>query len=78
MPVEAAISGGSVRVASGSSIATRGKSGTSASSSFTFASSSLMTAAIDTSDPVPAVVGMHASGAIGSGGPIPSSSRGRV
>ena len=33
-------------------------------------------APIDTSEPVPAVVGMQTSGAIGSGAPMPSSSRG--
>ncbi len=36
----------------------------------------MITAAIDTSLPVPAVVGMQASGAISSGRPCPSSSRG--
>ena len=36
----------------------------------------MITAAIDTSLPVPAVVGMQASGAISSGRPMPSSSRG--
>ena len=36
----------------------------------------MITAAIDTSLPVPAVVGMHASGAISSGLPMPSFSRG--
>ena len=53
-----------MRVDSGSRIASRGKSGKSAISSLTFSSGSLMTAAIDTSEPVPAVVGMQASGAI--------------
>ena len=72
----AAIGAGSVRVDSGSRIASRGKSGKSAISSLTFSSWSLITAAIDTSEPVPAVVGMHASGAIGSGAPMPSSPRG--
>ena len=76
MPVAAAIAGGSVRVVSGSRIASRGNSGKSAISSFTFSSGSLITAAIDTSLPVPAVVGMQASGAISSGRPCPSSSRG--
>ncbi len=76
MPVAAAIAGGSVRVASGSRIASRGNSGKSAISSLTFSSWSLITAAIDTSLPVPAVVGMQASGAISSGLPMPSFSRG--
>ena len=76
MPVAAATLGGSVRVVSGSRIASRGKSGKSAISSLTFWSGSLITAAIDTSLPVPAVVGMHASGAMSSGRPMPSSSRG--
>ena len=76
MPVAAATLGGSVRVVSGSRIASRGKSGKSAISSLTFWSGSLITAAIDTSLPVPAVVGMQASGAMSSGRPMPSSSRG--
>jgi hypothetical protein len=42
----------------------------------TFSSWSFTTAAIDTSLPVPAVVGMQASGAMSSGRPMPSSSRG--
>ena len=37
---------------------------------------SLTMAPIETSEPVPAVVGMHTRGAIGSGAPMPSSSRG--
>ena len=41
-------------------------------------SGSLITAPKETSEPVPAVVGMHANGATGSGAPRPSSSRGRV
>ncbi len=65
-----------MRVLSGSRIASRGKSGKSAISSFTFSSVSLITAAIDTSLPVPAVVGMQASGTTSSGRPMPSSSRG--
>ena len=76
IPVDAAMCGGSVRVLSGSRIASRGNSGKSASSSFTFASWSFTTAAIDTSEPVPAVVGMQASGGSGSGWPRPSSARG--
>ena len=76
MPVDAAIADGSVRVDSGSRIASRGNSGKSAISSLTLFSWSLTMAPIDTSDPVPAVVGMQASGAIGSGAPIPSSARG--
>ncbi len=76
MPVAAAIAAGSVRVLSGSRMARRGNSGKSAISSLTLRSGSLMTAAIDTSLPVPAVVGMQASGAISSGLPMPSSSRG--
>src|SRR5919106_1675454 len=76
IPVAAATGAGSVRVVSGSRIARRGKSGKSAISSLTFSSGSFTTAAIDTSLPVPAVVGMHASGAISSGRPRPSSSRG--
>jgi hypothetical protein len=50
----------------------------SASSSLTLASWSFTTAAIETSDPVPAVVGMQASGASSSGAPIPSLARGRA
>jgi hypothetical protein len=76
MPVAAAICGGSVRVVSGSRIARRGNSGKSAISIFTFSSGILMTAAIETSEPVPAVVGMQASGAMSCGRPIPSLSRG--
>src|SRR3954464_175748 len=76
IPVDAAIRGGSVRVLSGSRIARRGNSGKSASSSFTFASWSFTTAAIDTSEPVPAVVGMQARGGSGSGPPGPASPRG--
>ena len=76
MPVAAAIGAGSVRVLSGSRIARRGNSGKSAISSLTLRSGSLITAAIDTSLPVPAVVGMQASGAMSSGLPMPSSSRG--
>ncbi len=64
IPVAAASAGGSVRVVSGSRIASRGNSGKSAISSLTLCSWSLITAAIDTSLPVPAVVGMHASGAM--------------
>ena len=44
---------GSVRVDSGSRIASRGNSGKSAISSLTFSSWSLITAAIETSEPVP-------------------------
>src|SRR5215211_203745 len=73
MPVAAAIRGGRVLVDSGSRIARRGKSGKSTTSSLILRSGCLTTAAIDTSEPVPAVVGMHASGAISSGRPIPSS-----
>ena len=76
MPVAAATDGGSVRVVSGSRIARRGKSGKSAISIFTFSSGTLITAAIDTSLPVPAVVGMQASGASSWGFPMPSSARG--
>ena len=76
IPVAAAIFGGSVLVVSGSRIASRGKSGKSAISILIFSSGSLMTAAIETSLPVPAVVGMQASGAMSSGRPMPSSSRG--
>ena len=78
MPVEAAIAAGSVRVDSGSRIASRGKSGKSAISSFTLRSWSFTTAPIELSEPVPAVVGMQASGASGSGAPMPSSARGSV
>jgi hypothetical protein len=63
-------------VVSGSRIASRGNSGKSAISIFTFSSGTLITAAIETSLPVPAVVGMQASGAMSSGRPMPSSSRG--
>ena len=76
IPVAAATAAGSVRVVSGSRIASRGKSGKSAISSFMRSSGSLMTAAIDTSLPVPAVVGMQASGAMSCGRPMSSSSRG--
>src|SRR5919109_344509 len=64
MPVAAATLGGSVRVLSGSRIASRGNSGKSAISILIFSSGSLMTAAIEFSLPVPAVVGTQASGAI--------------
>ena len=57
-------------------MASRGKSGKSAISSLTFSSWSLITAAIETSLPVPAVVGMQASGATSSGRPMPSAPRG--
>ena len=65
-----------MRVVSGSRIASRGNSGKSAISSLTLCSWSLITAAIDTSLPVPAVVGTQASGAMSSGRPMPSFSRG--
>src|SRR4051812_45042206 len=58
MPVAAATLGGSVRVLSGSRMARRGNSGKSAISSFTLRSGSLITAAIETSLPVPAVSGL--------------------
>ena len=76
IPVAAATCAGRVRVVSGSRMASRGKSGKSAISSLTLCSWSLMTAAMETSLPVPAVVGMQASGAISSGRPRPSPSRG--
>ncbi len=76
MPVAAAIGAGSEAVVSGSRIASRGNNGKSAISSLTCSSTSLITAAIDTSEPVPAVVGMQASGAMSRGRPMPSSSRG--
>jgi hypothetical protein len=76
MPVAAATFGGSVRVVSGSRIASRGNSGKSAISILTFSSGTLITAAMEISLPVPDVVGMHASGAMSCGRPMPSSSRG--
>ncbi len=78
MPVAAAIFGGSVAVASGSRIARRGKSGKSPTRTLIFCSGSRITAPNETSEPVPAVVGMQASGATGSGAPMPSLPRGSV
>ena len=63
IPVAAAIAGGSVFVDSGSRIASRGYIGKSATWNLMCSSRSLITAANDTSEPVPAVVGRQASGA---------------
>ena len=76
IPVAAARWGGSVRVDSGSSTARRGYMGRSATWNLMCSSRSLITAAKETSDPVPAVVGRQASGASSRGRPRPSSSRG--
>ena len=76
MPVAAAIGAGRVAVDSGSRIARSGASGKSRMTNLMPRSGSLITATGLASEPVPAVVGITASGASGSGLPIPSRSRG--
>ena len=76
IPVAAAIGAGSVAVDSGSRIASRGASGKSRTKILISLPGSLTTATGLTSEPVPAVVGIAASGASGNGGPIPSAARG--
>ena len=78
IPVAAAIGAGRVAVASGSRIARSKKTGKSRIRNLMWRSESLITATGLASEPVPAVVGIAADGASGSGLPSPSSSRGRM
>ena len=67
MPLSAVTFAGQLRVSSGSTTATRGRRWLLSTPTFIWFSVSVSTAAADTSEPVPAVVGKQISGMIGTG-----------